>query len=326
MNQTIQNAAAVQMDGEDDRYPILGYLAWYSLRDVMITREDLGRLFDRHGISRTKLPAKISPANAFRRATRKVHVEQIRKRKEDVSGTSSVVMIRNVANNEREIVKHIIAEIRDLANKKLSYETVGTLIFDKTDGMMRGTALAKHQKVVDRATEYYEEMCKFYNGVHIRAAVRGMVWETNPVKVRPTGGVFFVSKEHKDLIESLEGMVAETNAFGVERSGEALFESIPLMDLEKQRKMIFDKYESQCELSVDATLAELATLLKSDATPSKKVIARYIDNAKSLKAGIESYEGLLERDMNLGRAKLSVLQHQTNALLNKAAVSELPKA
>jgi len=37
-------------------------------------------------------------------------------------------------------------------------------------------------------------------------------------------------------------------------TGDAVFESVPMLDVEKQRKLIFDKYESQCAYSVDITL------------------------------------------------------------------------
>lgn len=325
-NKALQNAAAMPAgaDGEEDRFPVLGNLAWYSLTDVTIKRTELIRLLEKHNIPLSNLPPEISPANAFRRATSKVNREKAKHDKGDVDGNVKLVMIRDVANNEREIVKHIIAEERDSENKRLSYEQVGTLIFDRDMGDMRGTSMATYGDVVKSAQSYFDEMCKYYNGKAIRALIRKLLYDTNPVNVRPAGGVYFIAREHAELVESMEGFVKDTNAFAVSETGEAVFESIPLLDMEKQRKMIFDKYESQCEISVDATLTTLAEVLKSDATPSKKVITSYVNDAKALKAGIESYEGLLERDMNMGRAKLSALQMQVNALLKKGAVSELP--
>jgi len=322
----LQNAAAMPAGTEVDeqRFPVLGNLAWYSLTDVKIKRGDLMEMLAKHNIPVDNMPPEISPANAFRRATTKVNKERSRHDKLNADGTTNVVLIRNVANNEREIVKHIIAEKRDETNKMLSYEQVGTLIFDRDLGEMRGTAHANYNSVVNAALEYYEAMCEFYNGKAMRALIRGLVHGTNPVNVRPAGGVYFISKEHEAIVNSLEGFVKDTNAFAVSESGEAVFEFIPLLDMEKQRKMIFDKYESQCESSVEATLTELADVLKSDAAPSKRTIAAYVTEVKTLKAGIETYEALLERDMDTGRAKLAALQMQVAQLLNKAAVSALP--
>ena len=44
-------------------------------------------------------------------------------------------------------------------------------------------------------------------------------------------------------------------------TGDEVFESVQMLDVEKQRKLIFNKYESQCANSVDITLNELAGLL-----------------------------------------------------------------
>ena len=44
---------------------------------------------------------------------------------------------------------------------------------------------------------------------------------------------------------------------GQRGTGDAVFESVPMLDVEKQRKFIIDKYESQFAYSVDITLNEL---------------------------------------------------------------------
>jgi len=319
----VKNAVAIPGVDDESRFPILGSLVWYSLRDVRITRGVLGGMYDRHGIDRRHMPAEISPANAFRRAATRVHTDQTQAAKQDLDGTTKVVMIRHVANNEREIVKHIIAERRDSENKRLSYEQVGTLIFDKDLAEMRGTALSEYRYIVERTESYYSDMCEFYNGTHIRNSVHRILSDTHPVNVRPAGGVFFVSQEYSSVIEALTGFVEDTNTFGVTGTDEAIFEAIPLLDVEKQRKMIFAKYENQCEISVDKTLEELAHLLKSTESPTKETLGIKVNAVKHLKTGIESYEKLLARDMIKGRQKLGLLQEQVNALLNKASVSHL---
>ncbi|MBC2747001.1 MAG: hypothetical protein HF975_08355 [ANME-2 cluster archaeon] len=55
-----------------------------------------------------------------------------------------------------------------------------------------------------------------------------------------------------------------------------------------QRKLIFDKYESQCAYSVDITLNELAGLLNSEKTPTKCTLTSYVNKVKELKKGIAS--------------------------------------
>jgi len=86
-------------------------------------------------------------------------------------------------------------------------------------------------------------------------------------------------------------------------TGDAVFESVPMLYVEKQRKLIFDKDESQCAYSVDITLKELAGLLNSKKTTTKGILTSYVNKVKELKKGIGKYEELLERDMQLSMTK-----------------------
>jgi hypothetical protein len=169
----------------------------------------------------------------------------------------------------------------------------------------------------------YNEYIQFYTGKHIKDMVYRMLNSTTPVSVRPAGGVYFVANTYSGLVQSLEVFVTDINAWGVTGTGDAVFESVPMLDIEKQRKLIFDKYESQCTYSVDTTLGELAKILKSSKTPTKGTLTNYVNKVKELKNGIARYETLLERDLNISRTKCQVLQEQVLQLLDKASVSEI---
>ena len=83
-----------------------------------------------------------------------------------------------------------------------------------------------------------------------------------------------------------------------------------MLDVEKQRKLIFNKYESRSAYLVDITLNELAGLLNSKKTPTGGILTSYVNKVKELKKGIDKYEELLERDMQLLRTKCQLLQEQ----------------
>ena len=63
-------------------------------------------------------------------------------------------------------------------------------------------------------------------------------------------------------------------------TGDAAFESVPMLDVEKHRKLIFDKYESQCAYSVDISLNELAGLLNSEKTSKMGILTSYMNKVK----------------------------------------------
>lgn len=321
MNAILQNAAAIpDLKGQqDERYPILGDLIWYSLRDVRITRQDLENLFTKHGISHAHLPAEIREADAYRRATSDINTRQPRQLQD---GTYEVLMVREVASNNDEIVRHLVREVRDSKNKRLSYEQVGVLNFFRANNDFHtATGRPEYQQLLNDAAARYREYLQYYTGKHIREMVHGMIITCSPTNVRPAGGVFFVSKEHEALVNGLEGLVSDLNAYATPNTntGEAVFEVVPLLDTQKQRALIFSKYELQVSGSVDKTLQELAELLKSDKMSSDIVKTRYVEQMKELRAGIEKYEALLESDLVLARQKAEILEAQVFALLNKVA-------
>lgn len=311
-------AAAPEMKGQgaDDRYPILGNLVWYSLRDVRITREDLAKLFSKYSLNLHDLPPEIREPDAFRRATSDIGQ---RAAKPLPDGTFEVIMVREVATTNEEIVRHIIREVRDSKNKKLSYEEVGSFIFRRDINDFHAVS-SKFPEICEKAQELYREYKEFYTGKHIREMVHKMVWGTQPTVIREGGGVYFMSKEYQQLVDGLEGLVKDLNAYGVPGTLTCSFEDVPIIDLEKQRRLIFDRYESQCSDSVDKTLAEMAEILKANKEPTKGQKAEYVERMKDLRSGIEKYESLLERDMNIARIKAGLLEDQVKALLNKVAV------
>lgn len=311
-------AAAPELKGqpEDQKFPVLGALVWYSLRDVRINRADLSGLFTKYNLNPHNLPPEIREPDAFRRATSDIGQ---RTSKPLSDGTSQVIMVREVATTNDEIVRHIIREVRDSKNKRLSYDQIGSFIFRRDINDFHATASPEYQEIVTKAQELYREYKEFYTGSHIRNMVHNMVHATTPAVVRQGGGVYFVSKEYQGLIDGLGGMVKALNPYGVPGTLEAEFESIPVIDTFKQRQLIFEKYSSQCSKSVDDTLQELSEILKTNKEPTKAVKANYVNQMKELKEGITKYEALLEKDLTIARQKSQLLELQVKALLDKVA-------
>lgn len=301
----------------DDRYPILGHLVWYGLRDVRIGRQDLQDLLNSAGIGSFSMPPEIRPPDAFRRATTSIST---RTPKDLGNGKFENIMVRDVYSDSKEIVRHIIREETDSQNKRINYGKIGQVVYNRVLEKMSVGINPQYEHHKNKIIQVYNELVEYYTGKHIRDMVYKMVHDTNPVNVRPAGGVYFVANTYTGTVESLETFVASINRYGVTGTDEAVFESVPMLDIEKQRKLIFDKYESQCSISVEATLGELAQLLKADKAPSPKIKTNYVNKVKELKQGISKYEDLLERDMECSRLKCQLLQDQVKQLLNMESV------
>jgi hypothetical protein len=287
---------------------------------VRINRIDLEQMLIKTGIDPANMPAEIRPADAFRRATTSI---TNRSPKDIGDSKFENIMVRDGVSDSSKIVRHIIREETDSQNRRINYGKVGQAVFNRqlekaTVGMDPRFEHHKH-----KIMQVYGEYSEYYVGSHIRNMVFKMLNSTLPVSVRPAGAVYFVANTHASLVESLEEFVTDINAWGVPGTGDAVFESVPMLDVEKQRKLIFDKYESQCAYSIDITLNELAGLLNSEKTPTKGILTSYVNKVKELKKGIGKYEELLERDMQLSRTKCQLLQELVIQLLDKASVSEI---
>jgi len=111
-----------------EKVPILGHLIWYSVKESRIKIEDMRKLFTQIGLPTDFLPEEPSNINAYKRATTELSEEV--EVKLDLNRTA-VYMVRLTAKSDEEIVKSIIKEIRDAGDKRLSYEEIGRVHFDK---------------------------------------------------------------------------------------------------------------------------------------------------------------------------------------------------
>jgi len=87
----------------------------------------------------------------------------------------------------------------------------------------------EHHK--QKIMQVYEEYSEYYVGKHNWDMVFKMLNSTLPVSARPAGGVYFVANTHASLVESLEEFVKDINAWDVPGTGDAVFESIPMLDV-----------------------------------------------------------------------------------------------
>lgn len=326
--QILKNAAALPGKADDEnRYPLLGGIVISGMRDVRITKDELVRLFKESGLSLEYLPSAVRAPDAFRRATQDI---QTTVPKPLPDGTFEFLMVRDVVSDKDEIVRHLVREVRNSSKKVLSYKHIGTMIFrrDMSDYITH-SILPEADSLLAKSSSVYKEYMAYYTGKAMRDLVHKVIKSTTPVALKNFGALYFVSREHLPLMESLETFVKKINEFKVNAAMyeyDTTFEVIPMLDLEKQRCMIFEKYESQVNGSVEGTLTEMAEILNGGKTPSKGVKAKYIDTVNELRVGIEKYEKLLERDMTLAKTKVDLLEQQILAIVLKEEAIPQPSA
>jgi hypothetical protein len=302
-----------------EKVPILGHLIWFSVKESRIEPQELRKLFAKIGIPVEFIPDEISPINAFKRATAELS-EEIEIPLDQ--NRTAVFLVRLTAKSDTEIVKSIIKEVRDQNDKRLSYEEVGRVHFDKDlKDVIYYATQPDSQLVIDQIKQLYETYGKYITGKQIRAIFHDIIESMSPTQVRPSGAVYFIPHQYADMVQKMEVLSKELVPYGITDFSSA-FESIPLIDAEKTRSLVELRFEEQNTRDVDRTLAELTILLQgTDATT--RTGARYIEMVKKAKENIERYEGMLNKEMSISRMKVEVLDQQVHKLLEKIAQTQL---
>ncbi len=302
-----------------EKVPILGHLIWYSVKESRIKIEDMRKLFAQIGLPADFLPEEPSNINAYKRATTELS-EEIEV-KLDLNRTA-VYMVRLTAKSNEEIVKSIIKEVRDAGNKRLSYEEIGRVHFDKdTEDVRYYDLQPDSQPIITQIKQLYETYRIYLTGKQIRAMFHEIIQSMSPTLVRPSGAVYFIPYVHADMVQKMEVLSKELASFGI-TDFQSAFESIPLIDADKTRALVELRFEEQNTRDVDKTLVELAKLLQgSDATA--RTAAQYVEQVKKSKETISKYEGLLNKEMSIARMKVEVLDQQVQKLVDKVAQRQI---
>ncbi len=295
MTSFVDNLAA--MDGGKGN-ECLGSLCWYTVYDVKISRSCLEDKFIDAGVDLFYMPNPIKPIDAFRRATAELEENKLPR-----GETFQNYLVREVLCDKASVIRQLIRETVDSKNVRLEYTKVGEIIFNRDCEQIRIVdcgAGYRLNKVEDLFIKYKEN----YDGQHLRRVVRTIIADMNPTAVRPSGGVYFIPQKYQGKLLTLEKLV---------KSLDGEFFSIPVIDQENSRDMLYQKFKEQ----VGQSIAQMKDVLQSSQA-SKSEIVRVIDKSKKMFKQIEEYENLLNRNLADLKVGVDVLKEQIIALLDVA--------
>jgi hypothetical protein len=309
---------------------ILGNLVWFSVSDLEILRDDLVKLANNVGLSEKYIPAPIRSSDAFRRATS--DIGGVLCAGEDIT---EVLMMREVLSDEDHIVRHLIKEVRDKKNVRLSYEQIGVVEFERQGGSLKSLALSDEAKpALSKAKALYSRYRDYFVGDHIRKLIKTVLKDCQAVGVRPAGAVYFTPAVYEPTIKALNSLVKTLPGNSVE------MHYLPVVNADEQKLMLEEKLKghvlSQVSqigsalggnsevLAVKKTLkslaSEFALTLKGQKVVSKASANNAIHQLQGLKSQVAEYEGLLETNLGEVRATIDVLRKQVRVMLDRVLV------
>lgn len=335
---------------EDTDAPLLGHMVLYSVFDGDVTRDDLERWFRELDLDEKLLPPPLRQVDAFERvtgpdgvrvtyplddprATGPAYKRGRRRRNELGKAKAATLMVRPVRRDSGSIVRHVIREVRNEERSSLKYDSrlaVCTFHRDSNAGSADGAGALQiepnHAAITklpeDEQTtvhemlaaieDSYHHRCTYLTSDKLRSLIRRYVEDLDAIRVRPTGGVYFVQRQHSPTLAALRTLVAR---FG---QGSNLVR-VPLPDQEEMREMVVAAFTTKAKDDLDQLAQDIAEAQRTkqydDAT---KLYARFT----ALQQSTNDHSELLSTSLDDTRAALQLVKMQLGGLLATASDDE----
>jgi hypothetical protein len=331
---------------------VLGHVVFFSIYDDPVTHADLVNWFRELKLDQAYLPNEPRPVDAAERVTGKTKVTYLlgderplkangkRARKSrSAQDREATLMVRHVSRDSRQVVRHLIREVRDERAQELSYDPkMAECIFRRDQnpkaaagagefGVVPNHAAiqalpapeqAKVYECIDDMMNRYRDAVAFVSGDRLRELVRNYIEVGMAgVRLRPSGGVYFVSSQHDKTLAALYELVSRFNERAQSRRQEAQrsnLRRIPLPDQDEMRAMVAEEFSNQAKDALDQLTLDIMALRRGGPVDDDAVIALH-RRFRELKQSSAEHAKMLSTSLSETEAALEEVNEQLAALL-----------
>ncbi len=294
-----------------------GSLIMYTIADCRVKKDELQQEFLRAGIDLKYLPRNIHPRDAYRRATKVAQVNRVPLEK----GEYLNLLVREVKMDQHEIIRKLVREVVNANNERLEYLPIAKfrLTQDQLSAQYEDGVQLKDVELdkIEEVLEAYEENKKCYDGPNIANLIKNILHSCNPVSIRPTGGMTFIPEQFSDIVQSVDNFINRLNEYSVSKTFKSRAYTVPVVNTEKQRRMVEESLEDQVKAESESLVKEMADLLTSGKNFRKQTIDGFIARVRSLKEMVSQYEEMLEYESDSAKGSLEIARKQALAMLEK---------
>ncbi|MFD8498004.1 DUF6744 family protein [Amycolatopsis sp. NPDC059657] len=329
----------------DGTTPLLGHLVLYSIVDSEVTQPQLANWFRQLGLDQQMVPPELRAVDAFERITGRDGVREVyaldgeselakRRRRREPPERQATLMIRNVARDKHRIERHIVREVRDQTEVKLSYDThLGSVVFERDNAPSSGPGdgqlvVTPDNKAINKLPEAerkivrkmlgeiessYQWHLNFLTGDKLRSMIRRYIESLSAVRVRKTGGVYFVYHQHSATLGRLRQLVEK---FG---SGSHLVR-VPLADQDEMREMVVTAVTTKAAEDLNKLSAEIAAAQRNGV--SDEEIAELYRRFRDVQAATTDHSTRLSTSLDDTEAAMNLVKAQLGSLLATAGTED----
>jgi Family of unknown function (DUF6744) len=297
---------------------ILGYIAWYTVTQPIVTHEQLEEMVADLPLSQTILPKAPRMGDAFKRACR-----YSERKKVPIPGSADTFanfLIRNVTQDADEVERHLVLEIVDEEGKRLEYHVVAQMTFNRTKSnlyvrqlQVDDNLLTLTKETLKMFTDNFDKATKYLDAQVLRLMVRQQLELMSATSVRAQGSVYFIPVASKEQTEGLETLCQRLG------NGSA-FHSLPLIDTTKQREMVKSAFEKDVHDQAAQLIAELTSKRRNGTALTAKAWEKYQGKFKKLKASAGDYATIVDDELDKVKIEIESLNKNLTEFLTEGLV------
>jgi len=272
--------------------PHIGSICMWTLTGCRINRDDLIKLYKKHGLDEAWLPPEIEGSVAFTKALRWAQ-----------RGDRQGYMIRPIDDTKEAIIVGIVKEDVDKPKEDLAYGVEAKVKYNKEHESVQVTD-SKHP-LAGRIKALFTEMQEAYIGRDFtRMLTRNIAKRMGSICLRHTGGVYFVPVHHTETLLKHRAVMSEIGAE---------FSVLPVYGNDLSKEDLGKQARRALEEEIKEVEAEIQKF--KETAPRGDTLKRRLEEFKELKKRAQMYAQLLQIkvvDINQG---LGDCEKQIKAIL-----------
>ncbi len=288
----------VKTNDQLDPSILLGHLEFHYIPDLKIHKDDLTKLFTKNNLPLSYMPNEIKPHDAYRRAT--ATAAQTLEIQYDGNTKTAKLLVREVACDNKRVMRHLVREVIDQAQEKPMYITVGKMEYDRDNELMRvswdSSFLVEYdyKGIVQSIEALFTEWTQYHTKDTVRTIVTRMIKETNPVSIMSRGKAVFIPKSSTDRLKDIKALVEDLHPWAIEPTAMDL---LPMIDTVDQRNFIGNRLQGDVVHEANELMADFAELLSKRGALRLKTVQNYTKQIMDLRNKVDDYEVLLGATM-----------------------------
>lgn len=334
--------------------PLLGHTVIYSVFDDAITRDELELWFQELGLDSAMLPNPVRPIDVAERVTgtrmrvtysldgeRPVGANGKRKRKSrSAQDREATLMARPVTRDVKQVVRHLVREVRDERAVALSYDpkmaecvftrdhseeaapgagTFGIVPNHTAISALSADEQARVYKCIADIEANYREQLAFVSVDRLRELVRTYVVDVmDGVSLSPSGGSYFISREHDETLSAIYELIRRFKERGQVRRPDAkrfsTLRRMPLVDLAETREMVKEEFTTSTRLELEQLSADIVVMRQVE-EPDDEAIAALHKRFRELQSATTKHSELLSTSLDDTQSTLETVNAQLASLL-----------